>query len=255
MSLINDALKKAQKQRTGDAPALASMPGVGGESAAKIAKRARPVGFNSMLARLGVAAGAVALLVVGGIFLAKSLRSHPEPEAAPKPPATVKVEAPKPAPSVPTAFVLPIAPPPAPAAETAPASPAPAPATTTTVATAAPPIAATPKPDAVAPAPVVTKETAPAPVAEPVVAAAPPPAAARPVDPPPRLDTRSVNFIESLRIAGIRASATDSKVLMNDRVYRVGDIVEHDMGLRLTGITSSSLTFENDRGASYTRNF
>ena len=36
MSLINDALKKAQKQRTGDAPPLASMPSIGGEPAATI---------------------------------------------------------------------------------------------------------------------------------------------------------------------------------------------------------------------------
>ena len=42
---------------------------------------------------------------------------------------------------------------------------------------------------------------------------------------------------------------------MNDRVYRVGDIVEHELGLKLTGITASSLTFEDERGGRYTRNF
>ncbi|MDB6166807.1 MAG: hypothetical protein JWQ83_1947, partial [Lacunisphaera sp.] len=70
-----------------------------------------------------------------------------------------------------------------------------------------------------------------------------------------KLEGKAINYIEALRIAGIRASATDSKVLMNDRVYRIGDIVEHDLGLKLVGITSSSLTFENEAGARYTRNF
>jgi hypothetical protein len=64
---------------------------------------------------------------------------------------------------------------------------------------------------------------------------------------------KAVAFIDALRIAGVRASSTDSKVLMNDRVYRVGDIVEHVLGLKITGITADSLTFEDESGASYTR--
>ncbi len=70
------------------------------------------------------------------------------------------------------------------------------------------------------------------------------------------LEPRAINHIESLRVAGIRASASDpkdSKVLMNDRVYRIGNIVEAEMGLRLVEITSSSLTFEDARGGRYTR--
>ena len=54
---------------------------------------------------------------------------------------------------------------------------------------------------------------------------------------------------------GIRASTTDSKVLMNDRVYRVGDTVEHEMGLKIVGITANSLTFEDERGGRFTRTF
>ena len=72
------------------------------------------------------------------------------------------------------------------------------------------------------------------------------------------LEPRAINHIESLRVAGIRASATDpkdSKVLMNDRVYRIGNIVEAEMGLRLVEITSGSLTFEDARGGRYTRTF
>jgi hypothetical protein len=57
MSLINDALKKAQKQRTGEAPSLGSLPSVGGESPQRIAKRAKPAGFDTLIIRAGVGAG------------------------------------------------------------------------------------------------------------------------------------------------------------------------------------------------------
>jgi hypothetical protein len=59
MSLINDALKKAQKQRTGEAPALGSMPSVGGESARSISRRSKSSGPNPLLL------GGIAALVLG----------------------------------------------------------------------------------------------------------------------------------------------------------------------------------------------
>ncbi len=51
------------------------------------------------------------------------------------------------------------------------------------------------------------------------------------------------------------ARPTDSKVLMNDRVYRIGSIVEAEMGLKLVEITTGALTFEDERGGRYTRTF
>lgn len=221
MSLINDALRKAQKQRTGEAPPLASLPAIGGESAARIAKRARPAGFNTLLLRLGLA-----LVIIGGTTLLRKKPSAQQPaiiaESAPVKSAEVaaKPVAPTPAPA---AFVVPVAPPPAPAKSEPPKTGV----------------------------PVAKAETPP-----PAVAVAPPkPEPAKPAAPPAKLEPRAINFIESLRVAGIRASTTDSKVLMNDRVYRIGNIVEHEMGLKLTGITAGSLTFEDERGGSYTRTF
>lgn len=234
MSLINDALKKAQKQRSGEAPPLAAMPTIGGEAATRIAKRGRPTGFNTLLVRGGVGLAVAVVLVGGGLFL---FRDRPAP-AADNPPAPKSAETPAPAAAAPaptatapapapTQFVVPIA---------TPTKTAPAPAATTTVAT---PAKVEPTPPA-------------APVAAPVAAQPAPPKVAAP---PAKLGPRAIAFIENLRVVGIRASATDSKVLMNDRVYRVGDTVEHEMDLKLTGITSSSLTFEDEQGARYTRNF
>ena len=243
MSLINDALKKAQKQRTGEAPPLGAMPTIGGEAPSRIAASSKPGGSNGLLLKIGAAAVAL-VVVVGGVILV--MRPSPVP-ARPQPAvpaAAVAQAAPSAAPQImgsnpsptvvappaaetavaPAAFVLPIASAPSPAPASAPASPV-------TVATK-----------------VEAKPAAAAPVDSPPVVATVKAAA-------PKLDGKSVNYIEGLRVAGIRASGGDSKVLMNDRVYRIGDIVEHDLDLKLVGITSSSLTFENDQGARYTRNF
>ena len=235
MSLINEALKKAQKQRTGESPPLAAMPGVGGEPAARIARRAKPVGFNSLLIRIGLGAGAVVVLIVAGIFLVRVLRSKPDTP----PPAK-------------TALASPTSPGPvAPAPGSAGPTPSPTAANTFVLPIIVP-----------SSTPAIAQKTDPAEAkveTKPVVVAAvtppPPVAPAKPAAPPPKLGAKAISFIESLRIAGIRASATDSKVLMSDHVYRVGDTVEHELGLKITGITSSSLTFEDEHGATYTRQF
>jgi hypothetical protein len=240
MSLINDALKKAQRQRTGEAPPLAAMPGVGGESAVRIAKRAKPAGFNTLLLRAGVGAGALLVLGVGGYF---AFRGQPADATVTPPPVAqspaTQLPAPASAPSADpaTSFVLPVAPP------TSPVN-APAPKAAVTVATP-PAKTAAPATVTATPSPATT-----APAGNPPLSA---PAA--PAQPPAKMEGKAVAYIENLRIAGIRASTTDAKVLMNDRVYRQGDMVEHELGLKLVGITAGSLTFEDPQGARYTRSF
>ena len=224
MSLINDALKKAQKQRTDESPPVGSMPSIGGEPAARIAKRAKPLGFNSLLMWIGIGAGLVAALVVGGFFLVRGMTAGPATTPPAKPPIVAQATTPpteqsspvKPSGSTPTSpYVLPAVPGAAPAKATVPAA-------------------------VVVAAPVVPP---------------PEPEIPKPAAPLLKLLPKAVAYIEALHVSGIRASTTDSKVLMNDRVYRVGDTVEHELGLKLAEITASSLTFEDERGARYTRNF
>lgn len=76
-----------------------------------------------------------------------------------------------------------------------------------------------------------------------------------PVAERPKLEPRAIEFIENIKVAGIRASATDAKVLMNDRVYRPGSLVSAEFRLRLVEIASDSLTFEDEKGGRYTRTF
>lgn len=224
MSLINDALKKAQKQRTGDGPDLASMPAIGGQSAARIARRDKPTGFNILVLWIGVGAVVLVVLGVGGFFAVRWITRPPEAQA----PAPQVAAGAKPTP--------------------APVGSSPAiPTVSTAASTAATvPITSSPTPAVVETKPVVVA----APVASP-----PEPEPPKVVIPAPKMDPKAITYIEALRVAGIRASTTDSKVLMNDRVYRTGDTVEHNLGLKLAVINASALTFEDEKGARYTRNF
>ena len=237
MSLINEALKKAQKQRTGDTPSLTAMPGIGGESAARIARRGKPAGLNTLILRIGLGVGALAAVIVGAVLILR--RPAPAPTFVPLPPASPVVVAPASKPAEVPLVSAPVTTP-APALVVAPNS-APVYAT--------PAVPPTTSPIALAPGEL------PKPVETSVVQLAPEPP--RPVAPSlaRKLEPRAINFINSIRVAGIRASASDSKVLMNDRVYRIGDSVEAEMGLKLAGITANSLTFEDENGGRYTRNF
>jgi hypothetical protein len=244
MSLINEALKKAQKQRTGDTPSLTSMPGVGGESASRIARRGKPAGFNTLLLRLGLGVGALAIVIVGAVLILR------RPAPAPNPATTFT-----PLPAAPASATITPAAAPQPAEVPLVTAAAPAPTPAVVVTPNSPPVrasaAVTP---AVAPVVLAPVET-PKPVETATIQLAPEPVKPAAPGVTRKLEPRAINFVNSIRVAGIRASASDSKVLMNDRVYRVGDTVEAEMGLKLAGITANSLTFEDENGGRFTRNF
>ncbi len=281
MSLINEALKKAQRTRTGDlSGTLPPMPGGSG----RVTKRSQPRTSQQLIL---IAAGAIALVVLSVVATVYLVNRPSEP----KPAAPVPVVAPTPnAPKVPP-VVAPVLNPPVlttrPAAETPPvftqipptekaptptppapteikpAAPAPvavAPQTTPTPATPAPRTLTTttpvpnPAPTAPAPTPVVTTPPptpTPAYATVPAIAAAPPAPAAT----APKHDERVNQFVDAIRVAGIRSSGTESRVLMNDRVFRVNEIVERNFGLRLTKVEPNTLTFTDANGAVYVKNF
>lgn len=78
-----------------------------------------------------------------------------------------------------------------------------------------------------------------------------PPSAAAPLRP----NERVTAFVEAVRVTGIRSSGAESRVLMNDRVYRVNDIVERTLGLRLVEVGADTLTFSDANGVKYVKNF
>ncbi|HEV8073438.1 MAG TPA: hypothetical protein VGP21_04835 [Opitutaceae bacterium] len=71
---------------------------------------------------------------------------------------------------------------------------------------------------------------------------------------PTKPDPKILAYLDALQIAGVRVSDTGSKVLMNDRVFRENEIVDHLLGLRLKKVQSDILTFVDERGVIYTKN-
>jgi hypothetical protein len=171
----------------------------------------------------------------------------PAPVASPMPPAPVVAEASAPplvAPTIDPPVSVPLsaasagpAPVRPPVSLSAPAdSPTPAPEPTVTV---PPPVVAPTVPSVLAEHAVTTPETlGPTPTLAP--------------DAP---DERVREFVESVRVTGIRSSGADSRVLMNERVYRVNDIVERTLNVRLINAAADSLTFADERGVTYVKRF
>ena len=222
MSLINEALKKAQRARHEETAAAQPAPD------GPVVKRPQPKSAQSMLLLAVAGVVLVVLSMVGtALWLTKPAPRPTEPRlsagstTAPTPAAPAPASAsPAAAPDVlkPVALVLPSPPK---ESSTAPAAPASKPPSTA------------PAPAAVAPA------------------AAPPP----PEPPKAEPDARVQKLVDSLRVTGIRSSGTESKVLMNDRVYRVNDFVDRVLGVKLVTVTHDTLTFTDANGVTYVKNF
>lgn len=269
MSLINEALKKAQRQR--HQPPADSTAGSGGAPAQPVPKRAAPMRAQSVL----IAFAGAAVLVVLSVVITVYLVNRPPPTlSTPAPvavkPSSVDLNAPSlvvvaPVPSVPTS---PVSDSPAPTAAAASATPPAAPAgpvaSSTSIAipsTALPArrpaeLPETRPPGKPASTPASTVASAPATEPAPAPAAIenrPLPGAASAALASP--DPRIASFVDGIRVTGIRSSGNESKVLMNDRVYRVNDIVERTLGVKLIEVAPEALTFSDANGVIYKKFF
>ncbi len=219
MSLISEALKKAQRARTSESAAPSSGGG--------ISRHSRSPATQPIVWVVAGAAVVVSLAVVTTVFLLR---------------------------------------PAAPALSQAKAAAAPAAANTASATTASPVVAApiaTPAPKSPEPVPDIVA-TAPKPAAP--LATAPrsttassgrlPPSVPLPVPTgDARPDLRIQTFVDAIKVAGIRSSGAESKVLMNDHVYRMNDIVDRSLNLRLVDVQTDSLTFVDENNVVYVKNF
>ena len=226
MSLINDALKKAQRVRHEEPSAIAE-PGATGANT-RIPKRGRAHSANTTIL---LGSGAVVLVVLSVVVTVYLVNRTPEPAAKPASPATTTLAAKPGETGAPAPAVVVVAP------KLDLASPS-----ATTLSTAVP----TTPPSITKPATPGTPITPATLTPAPVVAA--PVALAKP-------EEQVVVFVESLKVAGVRSSGNESRVLMNERVYRVNDIVERTLGLKLIGVAAGTLTFSDPAGATYVKNF
>ena len=243
MSLINDALKKAQRERSQapEHPAAVTPPPTAPSSAPRRELRAKGNPWPAIL---------VVIALIGGGAAVWFLK--PSGQSAPTAPATIAAHTAAPAAPAPSAS-------PTPAVEqvqlqfTPPtAKPATASTTPTTAPAAAAPLPATPTaavPALQQPAPIA----APAAVAAAPVAVQPAPAtAAEPLKINLQVeDPRILACLDSARVQGIRSVADDAKLLMNNKVYRTGAVVDRELGLKLTQILPTELVFEDAHGIQY----
>jgi hypothetical protein len=62
-------------------------------------------------------------------------------------------------------------------------------------------------------------------------------------------------FVDRARVTGVRKTAGGTKVIINDRVYRLNDLIDRTLGLRLTEAEGDHLVFTDEYGHRYLRNF
>ena len=222
MSLINEALKKAQRQRV-EAPVDISLPNAApslGGGAPRIAKRKEPMSARTQMLLLG---GGGLLLLMSGVSAFLLLTEEASPPTPVKPPVVARP------------------------VDTTPATP---PATDVPVAGNAP--VGTPVPVI---APLNPAQQTIASVTLPIIETPQTPVAAAPAILAPTPNPKVYEFLETLKITGIRVSETDPKVIMNDRVFRLNDLVDRGTQLRLIRVDSSSLTFVDATGFEYVKSF
>lgn len=265
MSLINEALKKAQRQRSLDAAPLSSAPS--GIAAAAVTTHVRAASHKRSFAPLWFGLGVLALgagatvLVMRYGFGASGSAPTASSAVAPKPVAPAPVS---PAPAAPIAS----APAPAAVVADAPAIVLPPLSGGAHVATPAPAVA--PPPPAAAPSPIPAPASPPVAVAvtaSPAAASVAPVAAAQvaPVAPITKVApvaapasggsedraTKIQTFLDNARITGVRGGDKDARLLMNERVWRPGDTVAPELGLRLQAVRAGRIIFADTQGKTF----
>ena len=310
MSLINQALKKAQRERvqpsqTEESPKdyMAARPGNPAQSPHfQIVKYV--VGALLLIAGMGTAITFMVFLIkkepapvaqeppVTEVEVTYQTKPAPRPDPEPVPQQTQPIAqtiVPEPAPGLPApaqqqqSNIAPnpvaaqppptntiskpanVAPPtPATAEPVAVAQPAKQPAASP-AATVTPPPSTTEQPAATSEKPALVipdnpKDLIPEPVSQPVSVASKKPAkpkAEKAVKPAKAAEPNPyvIAFLEASRITGVRIAGSQSKVLMNNRVFRKNAIVEPKTKLRITKILKNEIQFVDESGLRYTKQF
>jgi hypothetical protein len=236
MSLINDALKKAQRSRSAESGDLAPLPGGG----ARITKRGVPLSAKAILLMATGAFVLFVLAVVGTVYLLNRPSASPSVAVAKAPTAatTPGSEAP--------VIVVPVI--------TAPPAKATSPESSTPSAPTPAPTTPAPTPPAKADPPPATAKAAPSPVTPATAAPAPNPPAAAPAT-PAAPDERVHSFLDNLHVTAVRLQGNDSRVMIGERVFRLNDIVERSLGIRLSKVEQNQIIFTDANGVAYVKYF
>jgi hypothetical protein len=69
----------------------------------------------------------------------------------------------------------------------------------------------------------------------------------------PTTNPKISEFVEALRISVVRLTPTDPKVVLNGQVFRLNDVVDRNLQVRLVKIEPSRLVFTDANGFNYTK--
>ena len=263
MSLINEALKRAQRTRSaGSGDFMPPTPG----GDVRVARRRPPLSAKFIVLYASGGLLLFVLAVVGTVYVLNR-PATPVPSTIPEQAGPVVRAQDAASPMIVLPSITPrIATntPPVPAAEAAEksspisaAAAVSAPSAGQAPQAAANPVSALAAPPSPATAPVTTASPPDA-VATLPSTASPQPVPTAPVADAPALplpDERIYLFLDNLRVTAVRLQGDDSRVMVNDRVYRLHDIIDRPLALRLTKVTENQLTFTDANGVSYLKYF
>lgn len=286
MSLINEALKKAQQAQSPQEDPSPPPPVAMDKGYTPPPSASSSGGGHGNLVKALIAGMVLMAVFVGaGVFLVVLfLKSGGSEETVPQAPVTeapapvveVKPVEPAPQPVQPVVQSAPVAPAKAAEADTilgkvgqvataaeasreemdeiVEAVSAPPPEPKPVVAQPAP---VQPKPAVSQQAPVAAATPQPAPVQAPQPAynpqSLPPleaPAPAAPVSNPAITD-----WVEKVEVQGIKLAGSNSKVLMDNKVFRINSVVNRDLGIKVKEIKKSEIVFTDNVGVIYTKFF
>lgn len=71
----------------------------------------------------------------------------------------------------------------------------------------------------------------------------------------PRGNPAIIGFLEDSRVTGVKAAGRQSRVLMNNRVYRIDSIIHEETGLRITEIQDNYINLVDESGIQYRKTF
>jgi cytoskeletal protein RodZ len=60
-----------------------------------------------------------------------------------------------------------------------------------------------------------------------------------------------IAWLEQAKLSGVKISATDSKVILNGRAYSVGEVVNRTLGLKLMVVQETRVLFVDNNGTKY----
>ena len=103
--------------------------------------------------------------------------------------------------------------------------------------------------------PVVARSAPPATNGVPAPTTAVTPVAVSPVNDAAQRAEAIQEFLRSARLTGVRGQGAQARVLMNERVYRMNDVVAPDFGLRLSAVRTGLLVFTDAQGRTYEKTY